>query len=405
VTLICGILFRSYMPRFPYMIAAMIVGSVIALALNQTFGHDVTGIATVGALPTGLPPLSSPDFSIDTLSRVAPMAFAVTILGLTEAISIGRAIAVRSGQRIDGNQEFIGQGLSNLAGAVFSGYASSGSFNRSGVNYEAGARTPLAATLSAVFLVLILLLVAPLAHYLPIPVMAAILFIVAYGLIDFQHIRSILQSSRSESGVLITTFLATLLLDLDFAIYLGVIVSLMVFLYRTSQPVILDVKPDPAEDSYHHSADTGLPDCPQVKMLRVNGSIFFGAVDHVETVCRKVDADNPQQKHLLIVATGINFIDVAGAEMLAQEARRRRQLGGGLYLYRAKDAVQATLERGGYLKDIGAQNLFSVKTRAIGAIYPHLDSAICRRCTLRIFKECNIRLPDGEAVAPGKPAT
>jgi SulP family sulfate permease len=333
------------------------------------------------------------------------MAFAVTILGLTEAISIGRAIAVRSGQRIDGNQEFIGQGLSNLAGAVFSGYASSGSFNRSGVNYEAGARTPLAATLSAVFLVLILLLVAPLAHYLPIPVMAAILFIVAYGLIDFQHIRSILQSSRSESGVLITTFLATLLLDLDFAIYLGVIVSLMVFLYRTSQPVILDVKPDPAEDSYHHSADTGLPDCPQVKMLRVNGSIFFGAVDHVETVCRKVDADNPQQKHLLIVATGINFIDVAGAEMLAQEARRRRQLGGGLYLYRAKDAVQATLERGGYLKDIGAQNLFSVKTRAIGAIYPHLDSAICRRCTLRIFKECNIRLPDGEAVAPGKPAT
>ena len=402
-TLICGILFRSYLPRFPYMIAAMIVGSVIALALNQTFGHDITGIATVGALPTGLPPLSRPDFSIDTLARVAPMAFAVTILGLTEAISIGRAIAVKSGQRIDGNQEFIGQGLSNLAGAFFSGYASSGSFNRSGVNYEAGARTPLAAVLSALFLLLILLLVAPLAHFLPIPVMAAILFIVAYGLIDFRNIRSILQSSRSESGVLITTFLATLLLDLDFAIYLGVIVSLMVFLYRTSQPTILDVKPDPSEDSYHHSADTGLPDCPQVKMLRVNGAIFFGAVDHVESMFRKVDADNPQQKHLLIVATGINFIDVSGAEMLAHEARRRRQLGGGLYFYRAKDAVQAAFARGGYIEEIGAQNMFAVKTRAIGAIYPHLDSDICRRCTVRIFRECNIRLPDGQAVAPGKP--
>jgi SulP family sulfate permease len=399
VSLVCGMLFRRYVPRFPYMIAAMIVGSVAALVLNHAFGQDVTGIATVGALPSGLPPLSGPDLSIDTLARVAPMAFAVTILGLTEAISIGRAIAVRSGQRIDGNQEFIGQGLSNLAGAVLSGYASSGSFNRSGVNFDAGARTPLAAVLSAVFLVAILLLVAPLARYLPIPVMAAILFIVAYGLIDFHHIRSILRSGRSESCVLVTTFLATLLLDLDFAIYLGVIVSLMVFLYRTSQPAILDVKPDPAEGSYHHSADTGLPDCPQVKMLRVNGAIFFGAVDHVEGVMRKVDAENPRQKHLLLVATGINFIDVAGAEMLALEARRRREIGGGLYFYRAKDAVRAVLERGGYMNDVGTRNLLPVKTRAIGAIYPHLDSEICRRCTVRIFRECRLRLPNGEPVA------
>jgi SulP family sulfate permease len=234
--------------------------------------------------------------------------------------------------------------------------------------------------------------------------MAAILFIVAYGLIDFHHIRSILRAGRSESCVLITTFFATLLIDLDFAIYLGVIVSLMVFLYRTSQPAILDVKPDPSEGSYHHSADTGLPDCPQVKMLRVNGAIFFGAVDHVETVLRKVDADNPRQKHLLLVATGINFIDVAGAELLAQEARRRRELGGGLYFYRAKDAVQAVLKRGGYLEDIGAQNLIPVKTRAIGAIYPRLDADICRRCTLRIFRECNIRLPNGQPVAPLGPS-
>ena len=396
ITLVCGMLLRRYVPRFPYMIAAMVVGSLAALAIEYAFGHAVADIATVGALRAGLPPLSGPDFSQETLTRVAPIAFAVTILALTEAISIARAIAVKSGQRIDGNQEFIGQGLSNLAGAFFSGYASSGSFNRSGVNYEAGAKTPLAAILSAVFLLLILLLVAPLARYLPIAVMAAILFIVAYGLIDFHHIRSILRTSRAESLILATTFAATLVLDLDFAIYLGVIISLMVFLHRTSQPVILDVKPDLEEGSYHHSADTGLPDCPQLKMLRVNGSLFFGASDHVEGVLRNVDADNPGQKHVLIVATGINFVDVAGAEMVAREARRRHRLGGGLYFYRAKDAVREVLEGESYVHDIGKQNFFPVKTRAIGAIYPRLDTEICRRCTVRIFRECHLTLPNGE---------
>ena len=131
-----------------------------------------------------------------------PIAIAVALLALTEAVSIARAVALKSGQRIQGNQEFIGQGLSNLAGAFFSGYASSGSFNRSGLNYEAGARTPLAAVFSAVFLLLIVLFLAPLAAYLPIPAMAGILFVVAWGLIDFRHMAEIVRVSREETTVL-----------------------------------------------------------------------------------------------------------------------------------------------------------------------------------------------------------
>src|SRR6185436_845021 len=123
-------------------------------------------VPTVGALPSALPPLSLPSFDPETWRRLAPAALALTVLGLTEAVSIARALALRSGQRIDGSQEFVGQGLSNLAGAFFSAYPSSGSFNRSGVNLEAGARTPLAAVFSAVFLLLVLLVVAPLAAYL-----------------------------------------------------------------------------------------------------------------------------------------------------------------------------------------------------------------------------------------------
>jgi len=345
-----------------------------------------------------------PDFSPDTIRKTLPVALAVTLLSLTEAVSIARAIAVKSGQRIDASQEFIGQGLSNIAGSFCSAYASSGSFNRSGLNYEAGARTPLAAVFSAVLLVVVAFAVAPLIAHLPLAVLAAILFLVAYGIIDRHYIANVFRTNRQEAAVMAITFGAALFADLEFAIYTGVLMSLMLYITRTSRPLLLDVKPDPAPDSYHHTADSGLPDCPQLKILRVNGSLFFGATDHVRRSLEGIDESNPGQKHVLIIASGINFVDMSGAEMLAQEARRRRALGGGLYFYRMKDAVRELLERGGYLREIGADHLYPVKTRAVGAIYPKLDPGICRNCRARIFRECHERLPNGEPVPPAPAA-
>lgn len=400
VTLLSGIAARRYLPRFPYMIVAMVAGSVLAVGLNLIFGPEMTRIATLGALPAALPALTVPDLSPNTLKNTLPVALAVTILALTEAVSIARALAIKSGQRIDANQEFIGQGLSNICGSFFSAYASSGSFNRSGANQEAGARTPLAAVFSAGMLIVILFAVAPLVAFLPLAVMGAILFMVAYGLFDLHHMRSILRTSRQETVVMSATFLAAVFADLEFAIYAGVLLSLMLYLTRTTHPLVLDVKPDPAPDSYHYTADSGLPDCPQLKMVRINGSIFFGAVDHVQGHLEQIDEANPRQKHVLIVASGINFIDIAGAEMLAREARRRRRMGGGLYFYRLKDAPRALLEKGGYMKDIGWENVFPVKTRAIASIYPKLDSEICRNCKALIFQECRIALPNGEPRVP-----
>ena len=405
VTLLSGIAARRYIDKFPYMIVAMLVGSACAAALDAFFGAEVTRIATVGALPAAWPPLSAPDLAPSALRSTLPVALAVTILALTEAVSIARAIAIKSGQRIDANQEFIGQGLSNICGCFFSAYASSGSFNRSGANHEAGARTPLAAIFAALLLIVILLAVGPLVAYLPLAVMGAILFMVAYGLFDLHHIRNIVRTSRRETVVMLVTFCAALFADLEFAIYAGVLLSLMLYLTRTSRPLMLDVKPDPAPDSYHYTADSGLPDCPQLKMVRVNGSLFFGAVDHVQRHLEQIDEMNPQQKHVLIVASGINFVDIAGAEMLAQEARRRRRIGGGLYFYRLKDAARALLEKGGYMTEIGTQNIFPVKTRAIAAIYPKLDTEICRTCRVRIFRECHTVLPNGEPRSAERPQT
>ena len=192
---------------------------------------------------------------------------------------------------------------------------------------------------------------------------------------------------------MLATFLAGLFVDLAFAIIAGILFSFTVYLYRTSRPVILDVKPDPADDSYHFTADSGLPDCPQIKMVRVNGSLYFGAVDHVARTIADFDV---RQKHLVIAASGINFVDVAGAELLVTEARRRRAAGGGLYFYRLKDEVRELLERGRYLQSIGDENLFPVKHRVIPNIYPKLDVQICRNCRRRIFSECQQYLPNGE---------
>jgi SulP family sulfate permease len=140
----------------------------------------------------------------------------------------------------------------------------------------------------------------------------------------------------------------------------------------------------------------GNPGCCQLKMIFIDGSVFFGAVDSVQRTLRQYDQYNPDFKHLLILGIGINFIDLAGAEMLAREARRRGGMGGGLYFHRLKDSVFQMLKQSGFLDDIGKENMFPMGPRVIPIIYPKLDSEVCRRCKTRIFKECHIALPNGE---------
>lgn len=395
VTLAAGILTRRYLKKVPYMIAAMIVGSLFAEALLLLEGFDKTHIVTVGALPAHLPPLSLPDFSLPALKATLGPALVITMLALTEAVSIGRAIAVRSEQRIDGNQEFVGQGLSNIFGSFFSGYAASGSFNRSGVNYEAGAKTPLSSVFASLFLVVVLLVVAPLAAYLPNAAMAGILFLVAWGLIDFHHIRHIWHTSKIESAILAATLVGTLF-NLELGIFLGVFLSLIHYLYRTSKPEIVPVVPAPEEGAYHFVRAKGRPECPQLRIVRINGSVYFGAASYVQAALQQIDEENPQQKSVLIAAASLSYVDIAGAEVLAQEARRRRRLGGGLYFYRLNAGVQQFLRQGGYTHDIGAGAFFPVMTDVTRALYWTLNPDICRNCKTRIFKECNKGiLPDG----------
>lgn len=385
-TLASALLVRRLLPKLPYMLVAMGIGAIISLLMDGQ--HH--GVALVGKLPAHLPSPSLPNLSPDVVQKLAGNAFAIGLLGLIEAVSIARSIATHTQQRIDGNQEFIGQGLSNLIGSFFSSYPGSGSFTRSGVNHQAGAQTPMAAIFAAVLLALILLLVAPLTAYLPIPAMGGIILLVGYNLIDFHHIKQVYKTNRKEFGVMMVTFFGALFLELEFAIYLGVILSLIFYLQKTSKPRIVSMAPDPERPKrqFVNIKRVPVPECPQLKTIRIDGSLFFGAVDHVASRLTELSEGDPERNRLMILAAGINFLDLAGAELLVQETQKWREKGGDVFICGLKKPGRQLMKKGGYWDIIGEDHFFWSKQDAIREIYPQLDQGICETCTVRVFQEC-----------------
>ncbi|WP_321493995.1 SulP family inorganic anion transporter [uncultured Desulfobacter sp.] len=384
VALCCAIVVKRFKPKWPALLFALIAGSLFSLAANG----QAHGVRFLGELNGRLPSLSTPDFTLDTLRTMAPGALAVAFLGLIEALSIARSIAVKSGQHINGSQEFIGQGLSNIAGSFFSGYASSGSFTRSGVNYDSGAVSPLASIFSALFLSVIALLVAPLTAYLPLSAMGGVILFVAFKLIDVHHIKEILKSSRPDTFVLAATFAGTLLFTIEFAIYAGVLLSMAIYLTRTSHPHVTPLVPDPLDDrrTLITAPENNSELCPQLSMVRIHGSLFFGAANHVAKTLENFDKEAP--RHLLIVGYGINFIDVSGAMALVQEAQRRQKMGKSLHLCRINQDVRQFLVQGEFIQQVGEDHIFDRENQAISTIYEKLDRNVCLSCQSRIFSEC-----------------
>jgi SulP family sulfate permease len=392
-TLFVGMIAHKISPRFPGMILALLVGSVTAVLLNTFLKAETTGIQMVGALPQQLPPLSSPQLSLDVLRDLAPLAIAMTLFALTEAVSIARSISIKSGQPIEGNQEFIGQGLSNIFGSFFSAYVATGSFNRSGANYDAGARSPLAAASAGVLLIGLVLVVAPLTSYLPKAAVAGLLFLVAWRLINFSQIGKILRADKNEALVLCVTFFSTLFLELEFAILLGVVLSLMFFLRKTSKPKLEPRAPDPENFKRKFKAGNSFLECPQMKILQLDDSLYFGSVSHVGELFRRYREHYPEQKHLFLLTQGVNQVDVAGAELLVHEANARKAIGGDMYIYQLKDSAKKVINRGGYINELNPANIFDSKDEAITSIFSRLDKSICDTCENRIFLECGPSLP------------
>ncbi len=386
-TLVGGVLSRRYIKRIPYMMPAILAGCVAGVIANAFMPGSVS---TVGALPRSLPPLSAPSFSWDDWVMLTPTALAIAIAALNEVVSIGRALAIRSEQRLDVNQEFIGQGLANLIGSFFSGYVVSGSFNRSALNYESGAKSPMSAMFAGVLLAAVLVFAAPLAAYLPHAAMAASLELVGWSLIDQKSLKRIWASGWSERGVLMMTIGVALFIQVQAAILAGVALSLVMYLYRTSNPQLRPRVPDPNDDSRKFiDAGPGAPECPQFRLARLDGSIYFGAVNSFRDAIVAFERERPECKRYGVIMRGVNFIDLAGAEALAIEARRLTARGGALYIINIKERPLEFLERGAYVDEIGRDRVFLTKTKALSEIYKDFDYEICGRCELRVFRECS----------------
>jgi SulP family sulfate permease len=246
----------------------------------------------------------------------------------------------------------------------------------------------MAAVFAGVFLMIIVLLVAPLAGYLPKAAMAGVLFLVAWGLIDFTAIRHLLHASKRETSVFLVTFLSALFLELEFAIFAGVLLSLILYLERTSKPRVVTMAPDPRLPKRAFSSDPDVVQCPQLRIIRIDGSLFFGSVNHIEQTFDRLRAQAPDQKHLAVIASGINFVDLQGGEALVTEAKRRHADGGGFYMINVKQGLWEALERCGCVDATGGRNIFQSKEAAIRGIYQKLDKSVCATCQRRIFHEC-----------------
>lgn len=341
-SLIAAIVFKRIFPKLPNMLMAMATGTLLCLGLDGA-GH---GVALVGALPGDLPPFSLFELRPDKIGALSTGALAVAIIALIEAVAIARAISLRSRQRVDGNQEFIGQGLSNAVGSLFSCYAGSGSFTRSGVNYDSGAKTPLAAIFAAAFLGIIIVAMPDMTAHLPMPVMGGIVILIAWNLIDLHHIIQIIQISKEEAIILASTFASTLLFPLEFAIYAGVILSLALFLKHSAKPKLVSVVPIPyrAGTPLRSAARHQLVECDKMKILRLDGELFFGSVNHIQTELQRL-SDAGSVDHILLVGSGVNYIDLAGAEMLTDESERLGSQGICLHLSNFKGSALETLKR------------------------------------------------------------
>ena len=383
-TLLLAILIKKikYISRLN-MLLAMILGSLLALFL----GRFTQGIETIGHVPSNLPPFKIPDFNFENMRMLTSGAITLALIGLVEAVSISRVIALQSQQKLNNNQEFISQGLSNIVSSFFSSYVSSGSFSRSGVNYQAGARTPLSAIISAIGLVIVVLFFATYASYLAKPAMGGIILLVGYNLINFHHIKQIIKSSKREFVVLAFTLLGTLFLELDIALFLGILISLFFYLEKTSNPNIAVFGKNYQDKFINIIRDETSKECPQLKMIRVDGSIYFGAVEGISNYFSDLYKEDKQQ-HLLILSNGINFIDVAGAEWLTQEVLKWQKRGGGIYFVGLKLISQDILKNGGFLDKIGEENFFKNKNTAVSTIFKKLDKNICQNCDIKLFDEC-----------------
>ena len=337
----------------------------------------IGGGAVVGFIPKGLPKFKAPQFDLDMVLNLFPMVVIISLLGFMEAISIAKAMAARTGQRLDPNQELIGQGLANIIGSIGQSYPVSGSFSRSAVNFQSGAVTGLSNVFSSGLVVLTLLFFTPLLYYLPQAVLAVIIMMAVIGLVNVKGFIHAWHAQKHDGIVALVSFSATLAFapHLDRGILIGVALSLGFYLYRTMKPDIA-ILSKYTDGAFRNSDRFQLAQCKHIAVIRCNSSLFFVNVNYLEEEILERVASMPELKHVHIVGNGINELDASGEGMLSTIVDRVREAGYGMSISGLNDTVLDVMRRTGLYGKIGEANLFRSVAATVEAIYEkyHLGS-------------------------------
>ncbi len=332
------------------------------------------GGEVVGGIPQGLPSFALPRFDLDKLGSLLSAALVISLVGFMEAISIAKAIAARTKQRLDPNQELVGQGLANIVGSMTQAFPVSGSFSRSAVNMNSGARSGISSVFTAIFVLLTLLFLTPLLYHLPQAVLAAIIIMAVAGLVNIKAIRHAWQANRHDGAAAVVTFVATLAFapHLDNGIMVGAGLALILFLLRTMKPRVAQLGRFRDGTLRDIKVNPDLPTSKHMVAMRFDGQLYFANVSYFEDMVLATQADHPNAKYLLVVGDGINQLDASGEEVIHHLVSRLRENGVTLVFSGLKKQVLDVMRATGLLGLIGEDNIFATEDLAITSIYERL---------------------------------
>ena len=371
VSLAIMLALKRFAPKLP----GVLIAVTLATVASYLVGFEAMGGRVVGEVPQGLPAFSLPEIDWQTSVSLLPMAVVIALVSFMEAMSSSKIIAIKTRTAWDENQELIGQGLAKIAASFNHTMPVSGSFSRSALNLSSGARTGLSSIFTAVAVLLTLLVLTPLLHQLPKPTLAAVIILAVISLINFKVFREAWTASRQDGVAAVTTFLATLLFapNIQYGILLGMILALVLFLFRTMKPRIVLLGLD--ENGELQNAERySLPKFhPQVVAIRFDGQLYFANVSYFEESILYLISNDADIKYVMVDASGINGLDASGVAMLRELVSRLKGNGIALVFYNIKHQVLEVMRRTGLQNDIQANNIFPSERNALKDINERLE--------------------------------
>ena len=367
---------RRLAPALPNMLL-----TVMVTTLASWLGGYSGGI--VGEIPRGLPAWSVPPIDLEAMPQLLLGGLTLTLIGLMEAMAIAKTIATQTRQQLDINRELVGQGMANLVGGFFGSYAVSGSFSRSAVNHQSGARTGFSSVVTSLVVAATLLWLTPLLYYLPQATLAVIIIAAVFSLVQIKPLWAAWRISLHDGFVGALTFCGTLLLApaLHLGIGLGVGLALVFNLYRTMRPDVVYLTRH-LDGTLRDAGEQSLQPGQQIAIMRFDGRLYFGASSYFEDSVLETIARAPQLKFLILEAEGINQIDASGERTLRNVTERLREIGVELYFTRAKKQFTDVLERSGSIEYIGRDHFFRWNQHALEYLWARLDPEYKARCPL-----------------------